>query len=287
MNRWGFDQEMRSSHPTGAGGVWLEIPRVPPKALAAHNEAMCVIAFHWRPAGPMPLLVAANRDEFYERPSAPLAWWEGGRILAGRDLRAGGTWLGVTLEGRFAAITNYRDPRRSRTGAMSRGQLPVRFLEASSTAAAFLEDLRREVASYNPFNLLLSDGRELLGYESWQDRTLAFGPGLHVVSNGEFDAPWPKAEALRAGLAAGLDDDEALLVLLGDGQPYEDSRLPDTGVALEWERALSPAFVRTATYGTRASTILRLGREAGSILEQRFSFDGPEGRTGFQFPRRA
>ncbi|MDP1832383.1 MAG: NRDE family protein [Geothrix sp.] len=246
---------------------------------------MCLIGFHWRPGGPVPLLVAANRDEFYDRPTAPLAWWEGGRLLAGRDLRAGGTWLGVTREGRCAVLTNHRDPRKAKPGGPSRGQLPVRFLEDRRPAAAFLEDLREEAARYSPFNLLLFDGGELRGYESHQDRLLSFTPGVHAVSNGAFDAPWPKVERLKAGLAASQDDEAALLALLGEAQPCEDARLPDTGVPLAWERILSPAFVRTGTYGTRATTILRLGRDAVSMLEQRFTFDGPEARTEFRFQK--
>ena len=244
---------------------------------------MCLIAFHWRPENSVPLILSGNRDEFYDRPTAPLAWWEGDRILAGRDLRAGGTWLGVTPEGRCAVITNYRDPRQSMTNRGSRGQMPQRFLEATISSAAFLDVLRKESTQFNPFNLLLFDGRDLLGYESRHDRSRAFDPGIHAVSNGDFDAPWPKVERLGAGMAAGPDDDETLLALLGDGQVFEDDRLPHTGIPLEWERALSPAFVRIDTYGTRASTILRLGRDTVSILEQRFSREGPEGRTEFRF----
>lgn len=247
---------------------------------------MCLIAFHWQPEAAVPLVVAANRDEFYERPTAALAWWEGGHLLAGRDLRAGGTWMGVTPDGRVAAITNYRDPRLSKPEGASRGQLPVRFLEGGHSAAAFLGDLRREIARFSPFNLLLFDGTDLLGYESHQDRIRPFGPGIHAVSNGDFDEPWPKVEALKAGLAAGPGDDETLLALLGDERPCEDGRLPNTGVPIEWERALSPAFVRTSTYGTRASTILRLSRDTVSVLERRFSREGLEGQSEFRFPRR-
>lgn len=246
---------------------------------------VCLIAFHWQPGGPTPLLVAANRDEFYARPTAPMAWWEDRRILAGRDLEAGGTWLGLTPAGRFAALTNHRDPKASRTGTPSRGQLPVRFLECESSAAAFLDELGAEAGVFNPFNLLLYDGRNLLGYESRQDRRVAFSPGIHAVSNGAFDEPWPKVRVLKAGLAAGQVDDEALLALLAEARAYGDDQLPQTGVALEWERALSPAFIRTPTYGTRASTILRLGLETVTVLEQGFAREGPEGRSEFCFGR--
>jgi uncharacterized protein with NRDE domain len=246
---------------------------------------MCLIAFNWQPDGPVPLVLAANRDEFYERPTAPLAWWEGERILAGRDLQAGGTWLGVTVAGRLAALTNHRDPAQSRPDRASRGLLPVAFLEGNLSARAFLEQLGSQVGHYNPFNLLLFDGRDLLGYESRHGAVVPFSPGIHAVSNGDFDEPWPKVEGLKLGLSAGLEDDEALLARLGAAEPFEDDRLPNTGVPIEWERALSPAFVRTPTYGTRASTLLRLGRESVAILEQRYSEAGPEGRSGFQFQR--
>ena len=246
---------------------------------------MCIIAFHWQPDGPVPLVLAANRDEFYERPTAPLAWWEGGRLLAGRDLRAGGTWLGVTPEGRLAAITNHRGPAQSQPDRASRGLLPVAFLEGNQSARAFLDQLSMQADHYNPFNLLLFDGQDLLGYESRHAGVVPFSPGIHAVSNGDFDEPWPKVEGLKLGLAAGLEDDEALLTRLGEAEPFEDGRLPHTGVPIAWERALSPAFVRTPTYGTRASTLLRLGRESVAILEQRYSETGPEGRSGFRFQR--
>jgi uncharacterized protein with NRDE domain len=131
--------------------------------------------------------------------------------------------------------------------------------------------------------VLVYDGMELMGYESRHDWAPPLAPGIHAISNGDFDEPWPKVEALKVGLALGERDDGALLAMLGDGQPFADDRLPSTGVSIEWERALSPAFVRTPTYGTRASTILRLGPEQVSMLEQRFNAGGPEGLNAFQF----
>jgi uncharacterized protein with NRDE domain len=159
----------------------------------------------------------------------------------------------------------------------------VAFLREQGSARAFLDALRPSAGQYNPFNLLLYDGAELLGYESRQDRVLPFSPGLHAVSNGAFDEPWPKVEALVAGLGARPLDDEALLALLADARPAEDPRLPNTGVSLDWERALSPIFIRTATYGTRASTLVRLGREEVAVLEQGFGPEGPESRRAFSF----
>jgi uncharacterized protein with NRDE domain len=246
---------------------------------------MCLIGFRWQPASREPLLLLGNRDEFYARPATAMAWWAGGHILAGKDLRAGGTWLGVSRDGRLAAITNFRQPGSLRAEAPSRGAIPVRFLEASVPAAAFLAGLREEAGSYNPFNLLLYDGCDLLGYESRTGRALRFDPGLHVLSNGDFDEPWPKAEALLAGMAASSGDDPGLLALLEPADPFEDDRLPHTGVPRDWERALSPIFVRTPTYGTRASTLIRIGVESVSAVEQRFTAEGPADRAEYTFSR--
>ena len=246
---------------------------------------MCLIAVRWQPDGPEPLLLLGNRDEFYDRPAAPLAWWTDHAVLAGRDLRAGGTWLGVTRQGRCAALTNVRQPAASRPDAPSRGALPVRALASSDPASAFLEALRPDAARHNPFNLLLYDGRELLGYQSRDDRTLRLAPGLHLLSNGDFNAPWPKAEALRAALAHAPEDDAALLKLLEDDRGFEDARLPHTGVPLSWERALSPVFIRTPSYGTRASTLVRIGRAEVRMVEQGFGPEGPLARTEAAFPR--
>ena len=247
---------------------------------------MCILAFRWDPDSPNPLLVLANRDEFYARPTAPLAWWDGNQVLAGRDLQAGGTWLGLSRTRRFAALTNHRDPAATRPGAPSRGQLTAAFLQDEGPAQVYLAALRSSAGQYNPFNLLIYDGAQLLGYESRRDRTLTFSPGLHAVSNGAFDEPWPKVESLLAGLGTGPLNDEALLTLLADARLAEDPRLPSTGVSLDWERALSPVFIRTPAYGTRASTLVRLGREQVTIQEQSFGPEGPEGparRVGFSF----
>ena len=244
---------------------------------------MCVVGFQWHPGSQEPLLLLGNRDEYYERPTAPLAWWEGGRILAGRDLQAGGTWLGVTRTGRVAVITNFRDPALVRPDGPSRGHLPVRFLEGDASAAACLEGLRPEAASYSPFNLLLYDGEDLLGYESRGDRVVRFEPGIHAVSNGAFDEPWPKVEAVRAVLAAAAEDDEALLHALEDDRPCVEDQLPHTGVSVAWERALSPLFIHTPTYGTRAATILRLGPGEVTVLERTFTAEGRESERRFEF----
>ncbi len=242
-----------------------------------------MIAFRWSPGSPEPLLLLGNRDEFHARPSAPLAWWEGGRILAGRDLQAGGTWLGVSRSGRVAAVTNVRQPGPVRTGAPSRGRLPVRFLAGDLPAEAFLDGLRVETAGDNPFNLLLFDGHTLLGYERRHDRILRFAPGVHAVSNGDFDEPWPKVETLKAALVEGASREEALLALLADARTFPDDKLPHTGVPLAVERALSPVFVDTPGYGTRAATVVRIGVDRIQVVEQGFTAGRPglRSREGF------
>jgi uncharacterized protein with NRDE domain len=246
---------------------------------------MCLIGFRWAPGSGEPLLLLGNRDEFYERPAAPLAWWEGGSLLAGRDLRAGGTWLGLDARGRLAAVTNFRKPGPPPAAAPSRGSLPVRFLQGEASAAAFLGALRGEAGRYAPFNLLLFDGETLLGYQSRDDRVVPLGPGLHALSNGDFDEPWPKAEALRRQLAGAPNDDGPLLALLADDRPFADAELPRTGVPLDWERALSPIFIRTPAYGTRASTLVRIRRESAAVVELRFGPGGDEGRVEQAFER--
>ena len=244
---------------------------------------MCVVGFRWDPGSREPLLVLGNRDEYYDRPTAPLTWWEGGRILAGCDLQAGGTWLGVTRAGRMAVLTNYRDPTLTRPKGPSRGQLPVRFLEGDASVAGFLESLRPEAASYSPFNLLLYDGDDLLGYESRGDRVVSFEPGSHAVSNGAFDEPWPKVQRLKEKLAEGETDLEALLQVLQDDRPFPDASLPHTGVSPDLERALSPLFIRTPTYGTRAASVLALGRSEAVITERTFTAEGLDSERRFEF----
>jgi len=249
----------------------------------ADNAPMCLIGFLWQPEAEQPLVVAANRDEFYARPTAPAGWWDDANTLGGRDLQAGGTWMGVSRQGRFAALTNYRDPRRIKPQAPSRGALVAAFLQGEASTADYIAALRGKIADYNDFNLLLYDGQRLLGYESHTDRTLRFGRGVHGVSNAGFDSAWPKLEALKAGLALRADDDAALFALLADPRLAEDARLPQTGVSLEWERALSAAFIRTPEYGTRASSLLRLGLDRVILTERRFERGEPAGESRYEF----
>jgi uncharacterized protein with NRDE domain len=250
---------------------------------------MCLILVAWQVHPDYPLVLAANRDEFYRRPSAPAQWWpEPEAILAGRDLEAGGTWLGVTRQGAFAALTNYRDPASQRADAPSRGRLVPQILDRTSAPAARLARLQAEGPRYNGFNLLWAEGGELTVYESVPARTQRLGPGIYGLSNHLLDTPWPKVERAKSRLAtalAALPNEQALLGLLRDDAPAPDEHLPRTGVGLAWERLLSSAFICTPDYGTRCSTLLRLSRSGQvGFREQTWDAHGrPAGEVQLSF----
>jgi uncharacterized protein with NRDE domain len=233
---------------------------------------MCLILVVWRAQPGYPLVLAANRDEFHARPTAPAAWWAGEPgILAGRDLEAGGTWLGFTRAGRFAALTNYRDPALIRTGVPSRGGLVTEVLRSGASVAASLAWLHAEGPRHNPFNLIFSDGERLGIYESVRRHGAELGPGLYGLSNHLLDTPWPKVTLAKSRLAAALEDPEdeaAILRLLRDAVPAPDAELPQTGITLEWERMVSSAFVRARDYGTRCSTLVRIAADGGARFDE-------------------
>jgi uncharacterized protein with NRDE domain len=235
--------------------------------------AMCLILVAWRVHPKYPCVVAANRDEYFGRPSAEADWWPGEpAILAGRDLQAGGTWLGVTRSGRFAALTNFRDATATPDpAAPSRGTLVTDFLKADWPTAAGLTELARRGARCNPFNLLCSDGASLGVYESTTRAARTLEPGVYALSNHLLDTPWPKATQAKTRLSAALEElpsSAALLDLLLDGEPAPDEQLPQTGLSVELERMLSSAFIHGDDYGTRCSTVLMIDAGgAGSFAE--------------------
>ena len=242
---------------------------------------MCLIAFAWLAHPRWRLVLAGNRDESHARPSAPLARWSDQPIVGGRDLEAGGTWLGATDAGRCCVVTNVRDPRDPQLG-QSRGLLATDYLAGADDATAHAQALLGAAAGYRPFNLLTFDAQAAfyLGNRP-EPRAQAVTPGVHGLSNADFNTPWPKTRVLMARLAAWIgtgdaDDFAPLFAALADETPAADDQLPDTGVGLERERLLSPAFIRGERYGTRASTVVAIGRDgAGTIVERRF---GPGGR---------
>jgi uncharacterized protein with NRDE domain len=255
---------------------------------------MCLVLVVWRVHPLYPCVVAANRDEFHARPTARAEWWrDHPQILAGRDLEAYGTWLGLTRTGRFAALTNYRDPEQRRTEAPgvvtpSRGALVTAMLESGASVADGLAHLCDVGANYNGFNLIFSDGERLGIYESVLRRGRELGPGIYGLSNHLLDTPWPKVQNAKSRLGPALvdlTDTAPLLALLRDDRPAPDAQLPRTGVSLEWERLLSSAFVRAPDYGTRCSTIIRIEHLGRAYFEE-WSWDsvGAEiGTTSLRF----
>jgi uncharacterized protein with NRDE domain len=250
---------------------------------------MCLILVAWQTHRDFPIVIAANRDEFHRRATAPAHWWsDQPELLAGRDLEAGGTWLGITRSGQFAALTNYRDPRQVQPNAPTRGALVVQALEARTPVAARIEQLRIVAARYSGFNLLCGDGRQLGVFESVPARGRLLAPGIYGLSNHLLDTPWPKVRRAKSALAGALEalpDDVALLELLRDERPAADAELPRTGVSLDWERLLSSAFIRGADYGTRSSTVIRVGADGTvSFREWTWRSDGsPGGDVSYRF----
>ena len=238
---------------------------------------MCLIAFAWKAHPDFSLVVAANRDEWHERPAAPAAWWaDQPDILAGRDLQAGGTWLGVSRRGRFAALTNFRDPSDRKADAPSRGQLVTEFLVGKQSAQEYLRALRENAARYQGFNLLVGDGDTLFYFSSRMGEIITVPPGVHALSNHALNQPWPKVEnaksALGAALQAKMPEDArrmAFYELLSNDKLAPDATLPDTGVGLEWERVLSPALIVGEKYGTRCSTVLTISVTGDVCFDER------------------
>ncbi|MEW5890180.1 MAG: NRDE family protein [Pseudomonadota bacterium] len=249
---------------------------------------MCLILLAWRVHPDYPLVVAANRDEFFARPTAPAGFWpDAPEVFAGRDLEAGGTWLGATRRGRFAALTNYRDPARNRSGTPSRGELVAAFLRGKAAPADYITRLRQRAGDYNGFNLLVGDGRDMYYFSNVAAESGHIGPlapNVYGLSNHLLDTPWPKVARGKSALRAALDalpDAEPLFDLLRDDRQAADEELPRTGVSLEWERLLSAAFIRAPAYGTRSSTVvLRDGAGNTTFIEQTWDRDGrPAGRV--------
>lgn len=228
---------------------------------------MCLIALAYRAHPQFPFIIAANRDEFSERPTEPAHFWNSApHLLAGRDLRAGGTWMGITRTGRFAAITNYRDLRRPKAEGPSRGLLVRNALEGSIDPEA--------TGSYDGFNLIYGPLQALRYHNNVEPADRPLDPGIHGLSNHFLDTPWPKVvrattELQRLIAAPSEDLVNGLFALLANDSPAPDDRLPDTGLPLAFERAASSIFIRTEGYGTRCSTVLLIDNAGHVRFEER------------------
>lgn len=238
---------------------------------------MCLILLSYEMHPKYRMVLAANRDEFYNRPTAPIAFHDDSSdVLGGRDLKHHGMWLGITRAGRFAAITNYRDPGPNISDAPSRGFLVRNYLTGKESPENYLEHVKSDGNQYNGFNLLVGDRSELYYYSNRGNTIQKLTPGTYGLSNHLIDTPWPKITKGKSDLGKLLNnkediDPEDIFDILNDGSCPPDSMLPDTGVDMEWERILSPLFITSEYYGTRSSSIIFMERE-GSItfLERTF-----------------
>lgn len=238
---------------------------------------MCLIVFAWRVLPDMPLLAAGNRDEFYARPAAAATWWQDHpNVYAGRDLQGGGTWMGITREGRFAAITNIRAPEEMRTGMPTRGTIVANYLTGDLSPADYAKTLAEQETDYNGFNLLVGDANELVWYSNRGNGDERNGqplmPGIYGLSNSLLDCTWPKVVRTKAQFSSLLCQgapEDAYFEMLSDTTLASDCRLPRTGVPLERERMLSEVCIESPDYGTRVSTLVRLQNGAPPLLIER------------------
>jgi uncharacterized protein with NRDE domain len=267
---------------------------------------MCLILFAWNSHPEYSLVVAANRDEFYERDTDGITWWsEHPHMLAGRDradvLGSPGTWLGFTKMGKFAALTNVRAPSEKNPDARTRGELPLMYLTSKESPPEFIQGNAKRFQLYNGFNLLMADlsnpanaemhwvsNRMMMG-QSIRPRKVfpekALEPGVYGLSNAMLDTPWPKVNHRVAAFAQTLAMDQGqlknadqYLKILSDTRQASDHELPSTGVSREWEKALSSAFIKTPAYGTRSSTVLRVRKDGHfELVERRFDAAGAVG----------
>lgn len=242
---------------------------------------MCLILLSYEMHPKYRMVLAANRDEYYNRPTAPIGFHgDSSDVLGGRDLKHHGMWLGITRFGRFAAITNYRDPGPNISDAPSRGFLVRDFLTGKISPVNYLEHVKSIGDQYNGFNLLVGDRSELYYYSNRGDDIKKLKPGMYGLSNHLIDTPWPKITKGKSDLGNVLNgkvdiNPEDIFDILKDGSCPPDSMLPDTGVDLEWERILSPLFITSEIYGTRSSSIIFIERKGAiKFLERTFIPDG-------------
>ena len=243
---------------------------------------MCLILFAFQQHADYPLIVIANRDEYYARPTQNAHWWNDADIFAGRDLEANGTWLGINRQGHFAAVTNVREPGGMKASKISRGELTRNYLSTTQTAEEYLQQLAPHDQNYAGFNLMLADQQGIWFYSNRDHGIKRIEPGIYGISNGGFDEPWPKLSTgkleLEAMLSSGIDAGE-LMEILTDHRVAHDHELPDTGVPIDIERMLSSRFIRSPGYGTRASSVVLMDKHQRVVFrEQNFSdaeHDGP------------
>ncbi len=242
---------------------------------------MCLIILSYKVHDRYPLIIAANRDEFYERPSAPVSLWQDAvGVIAGRDLQRNGTWLGVKKTGSIAMLTNYRERPPFGRNAPSRGWLVRDFLIGNEEPESYIDKISKEKDKYNGFSLILGDMKRLFYFSNRSDMC-ELAPGLYGLSNKVLDSPWPKTERAKKAmgyLLARTDSPqpEEIFEILKDQSKPDDSELPETGVGLEWERILSPIFITSRVYGTRSSSAIMIDRKNHVTFIERVFDNYPE-----------
>lgn len=248
---------------------------------------MCLILLAFKGHPGYKLIVAANRDEYYDRPTLPAAWWpDAPMLLGGKDLKQGGTWLGITRSGRLAAITNFRQGISAMESAPSRGRLVGDYLLGTDSPMAYLEKLKPVADRYNGFNLILGDADHLWYFSNRGAEVIKLQPGLYGLSNGLLDTPWPKVVKGKTRLREAIHNEspvtaQAIFSLLRDEEAAADEALPDTGVGIEVERVLSPLFIKTPEYGTRSSTVVMIDYENRVYFEEQSVV--PPARNHYRF----
>ncbi|MDZ7695110.1 MAG: NRDE family protein [Balneolaceae bacterium] len=248
---------------------------------------MCLIAFSYQQHPSYDFIFIANRDEFYGRPTRPAQFWEDHHsLLAGKDLKEGGTWMGITERGRFSALTNYRNPSTRKEDAPSRGHLVLDYLKGGNPPELYLRRLHPKADKYNGFNLLVGAPGNLMYYSNKSNQATALDAGLYGLSNDVLDTSWPKTKQAKQQLSAVIQQDEdsidkdALFEILQNEKQAADDQLPDTGIPKELERAVSPIFIKTEKYGTRSSTIVLISKEGEVTFEERrYKKEAPRLRT--------
>ncbi|MCL4152866.1 UNVERIFIED_CONTAM: hypothetical protein GTU68_011223 [Idotea baltica] len=250
---------------------------------------MCLILFAFQGHPKYPLVIAANRDEFYKRPTKRAGWWKDHPdILAGRDLKGGGSWMGVNKQGQFAALTNVREPAKFDPDAPSRGPLVIDFLINNPDPSQYLKGISESDKEFNGYNLILGNKDHLFYSSNRSVEAKAILPGVYGLSNDQLDTPWPKVERGKKGLQAFLSNDDlvssadSLFNILKNSNLALDEELPYTGVSLEWERRLSPMFIESPEYGTMVSTVLLID-ESGEIYFEERGYVPKEDNLAFQF----
>ncbi len=236
---------------------------------------MCLVLFSIKAHPDYPLVIAANRDEFYARPTEPAGFWEENRqILAGRDLLGGGTWMGVSRKGKVALLTNYRDPSEFKENAPSRGALVRNFLENDTPAEEYVARVVDEGEQYNGFNLICGSLQgDLWYYGNYGGKARRIGTGIFGLSNALLNTSWPKVQRGRDKLEDVLKKsrirERDLFELLYDDLKAPEDKLPDTGIGREMEQLLSPIFIKSPEYGSRCSTVLLVDRQGNVTFSER------------------